>query len=230
METVIYSMFGVSAILIGMAVIAYLTKYPTGAGGAVAATWTADKAKKVAVPILMFVGLNFLIWLVTREYGAEKDLLTLYAGLNVGLLMMVGLFFLPIKNGLKNMIGVLLVMVIIFTTTNSFKPNQKQKAEAEKIQSLAPLELSGWRGSHTVIAPPKGTKPSEWSRPIVSRPGQEVNMVGVESEDFIASNSKNKAFTSSQAIVTNNSLGERTFRLQSTNGRPVKVMVIWETK
>lgn len=231
METTVYWMFGVSAILIAIALIAYLTKYPTGVSGTIAATWTADKVKKVGIPIGMFLGLNFLIWLITSGFEIKKDLFTLYTGLNTGLMMFIGLYFLPIK-GLARLGTVILMLVgIILITSISFQPTKIEKTAEKEIQSLAPLELTGWRGSAIIEAPIKGNKPSEWSRMVIKKENQETSFQPLETGgEYITKNGNNQIYRPYEEMPLPRSLAERTFRFQATGKEPVKVLITWETK
>ncbi len=124
-------------------------------------------------------------------------------------------------------VGSLLLFLICWEAT----PNEEDKAKAEEIQSLAPLELTGWRGSAIIEAPIKGNKPSEWSRMVIKKENQETSFQPLETGgEYITKNGNNQIYRPYEEMPLPRSLAERTFRFQATGKEPVKVLITWETK
>ncbi len=129
----------------------------------------------------------------------------------------------------KTRIFLALVVVITFLVCWSVIPTEEEQLKASE-QMMQPLLLMGWRGSEIITAPIKGTMPTDWSQMVVKRENQVCSFQGVASDKFLTRNGLGQEFGPYDITPVPRTLSERTFRFQSTDNKPVKIIITWETK
>lgn len=219
--------FAGGAILVLVSLFGKKNYLAGAAGGAVGGF---GKVKNFVIPIAMLVGGNAGLWLVTSGMGMKSGLFTLYAGLNIGVLMLIGLSFLPIKGSAKFGVIIAILFLTLLVTSVALSPTKEEQVKAQEMEMLQPLQLMGWRGSEIITTPVKGTTPTDWSRIVITRENQEVAFQGLDSTDYIARDGIGRLFKPYEKMPVAKSLPECTYRFQAIGSKPTKIQVIWSTK